>query len=98
MEQNEAKSQAIYSEMQRKDALNAEFENLRPKWWQAWVALIGYIFAIFLVSYLFPETIEQPVIYILIIMVCGVSMENFRENKRISKRIDLLHRMLKEDA
>ncbi|WP_217876637.1 hypothetical protein [Pseudoalteromonas shioyasakiensis] len=98
MDQNEEKSQAIYSEMQRTYALKKEFENLRPKWWQPIGKLISYVCLIFLFSYLFPETIEQPVIYILLILVFGVSMENFHESKRINQRIDLLHKMLKEDS
>lgn len=98
MEQNEAKSQSVYSEMQRSHALVKEFESLRPKWWQPLGKLVSFMVLIFFSWYLFPEVAEQPVIYLLMIVVFIVSMESFNENKRLNRRIDLLHRMIKENV
>lgn len=49
--------------------------------------------AIVFLIYRYPEIIEQPVLYIFLILMMSASAESYAQNKRI----DLLHKLLKEE-
>ncbi|ATD06534.1 hypothetical protein PPIS_a1403 [Pseudoalteromonas piscicida] len=53
--------------------------------------------AVVFLIYRYPEIIEQPVLYIFLILMMSLSAEAHVQNKRINKRIDLLHKLLKEE-
>ncbi|WP_462158498.1 hypothetical protein [Pseudoalteromonas sp. GB56] len=96
MKEHQTNAHSVYQEMQREDALIKEFARLRPSKWR-WIsyllscmALLGFIY------WQYPQTIEQPIIYVLLILALSTGGSMINECQRVDKRIDLLYKILKQ--
>ncbi len=98
MNKEELEAQSLFNQMQKKEALLSEFNNLRPNWKSSAIRFIGMMAAIGYLVWMYPEIMEQPVLYVLLLMIFGVSSEIHQESKRINKRIDALHRLFQGDV
>ena len=98
MNKEELEAQSLYNDMQKREALLNEFHNLKPNGKSSALRFLGMLGAIAYLIWAFPEIIEQPVLYVLLIIIFGISAEIQRENRRINKRIDALHRLFQSDV
>ncbi|MCG7539863.1 MULTISPECIES: hypothetical protein [Pseudoalteromonas] len=97
MKKNQDCPQALFEDMSRKEAILKEFNSLRPNNKRRFYQIIAMLTAVVFLIYRYPEIIEQPVLYIFLILMMSLSAEAYVQNKRINKRIDLLHKLLKEE-
>lgn len=97
MAQKKEHPHEVYSKIERSDALNSEFDSLRSSRRKPLGTFVSYIFFLFLFAYFFPQTFEQPIIYILLILMMGINLQIFLESERINKRIDILRQLVKEE-
>lgn len=100
MDNDEVKMKVVLSKEQQKQALMHEFESLRPKWHKPIPIMLILIGVMYLLKHFSTEILETPVLMavILLFAILLVALDNFNESKRINRRIDLLHRMLKKDV
>ena len=98
MNKEDVDAQSVYNSMQKKEALLNEFHTLRPGLKGSAVRFAGTVGAIGYLIWMFPEILDQPLLYILLILIFGVSTELHHESKRINKRIDVLHRLLQSQS
>lgn len=98
MTKDEVEAHSLFNQMQKKQALLEEFEKLRPNWKGSMIRFASMFISMTVLIWLYPEIIQQPVSYVLLILIFGVSSELHAESKRINKRIDALHRLLKNDV
>ncbi|ASD67121.1 hypothetical protein [Pseudoalteromonas piscicida] len=97
MKENQDCPQALFEDMSRKEAILKEFNSLRPNNKRRFYQIIAMLTAAVFLIYRYSEIIEQPVLYIFLILMMSLSAESYVQNKRINKRIDLLHKLLKDD-
>lgn len=98
MDKDEVEAHLLFNSMQRKQALLDEFEKLRPNWWGSIIRFASMLLAMAFIFFMYPEVAQQPVPYVFLILIFGMSSELHAENKRINKRIDALHKLLKDDV
>ncbi len=98
MNKDEIESKILLNKLQRQQDLIQEFENLRPNWKGIVFRTLASFATILLVVYLFPEVVDQPVLYVLLILVLSSGAEIHAESRKINQRIDALYRLLKDDA
>ncbi|MBQ4847712.1 hypothetical protein [Pseudoalteromonas sp. MMG005] len=98
MDKHGVEAQIKLDKLNKKLALEDEFNNLRPSLRGSVLRLLSTIISLFFVVWLFPEVIDQPVSYVLLLLIFGTSAEIFHESRRINKRMDTLYRLLKNDA
>uniref|UniRef100_UPI002FE2518A hypothetical protein n=1 Tax=Alteromonas sp. S015 TaxID=3117401 RepID=UPI002FE2518A len=98
MNKEELEAQSLFQEMQKKEALLNEFQNLKPNWKGSAIRFVSTLAAIAYLVWMFPEIMDQPILYVLLLLIFGVSAEIHNESKRINKRIDLLHRLFQSDV
>lgn len=97
MDKNELTAELALQKSGRKQALEKEFEALRPSLRSMLVRGLGAVATMVLIIWFFPEIMQQPVSYLLLILIFGVSAENYRESKQAHKRMDILYKLLKDD-
>ncbi|GEK10446.1 hypothetical protein [Pseudoalteromonas peptidolytica] len=97
MKHNQDSPQALAEEMLQKEATLREFNSLRPNNKQRFYRSAGMLTAVVFLVYCYPEIIEQPVLYILLILMMSLNAQAYVQNKRTNKRIDLLHKLLKDE-
>ncbi|WP_462172905.1 hypothetical protein [Pseudoalteromonas xiamenensis] len=86
----------LIHEKQKKQALVEEFEQLRPNWKGNLLRTVGMLMSMALLVWMYPEIVLQPISYVLLILIFGVSADLHAQSKRINKRIDTLYKLLKE--
>lgn len=89
---------SLFDKMQRKQALLDEFEKLRPDWKGSIIRFASMLLAMAFILFMYPEVAKQPVSYVFLILIFGMSSELHAESKRINKRIDALHKLLRDDV
>lgn len=97
MNKEEIKAKMALDKLNSKIALEKEFGNLAPSLRSNILRLISSLASLLFIIWLFPEVIEQPVLYVLLLLVFIVSAEIYHESRRINKRMDTLYRLLKND-
>lgn len=98
MNKDEVEAHSLFNNMQKQQALLAEFEKLGPNWKKSVFRLVSMLLGMAFLIYLHPDIAQQPVLYVFLILVFGISAELHAESKRINKRIDVLHKLLKDDV
>lgn len=98
MDKEEFKAQQVLSEIQRQQKLVEEFEKLRPTWKSDISVSLSYMVGLIIVCLMFPEVLESPVLYVIFLLLFAKSGEIYHANKKVHKRIDLLHRMYQGDV
>jgi hypothetical protein len=97
VDKNELTAELALQKSGRKQALEKEFEALRPGLRSMLVRGLGTVAAMLFIVWYFPEILQQPVSYLLLILIFGVSAEIYRESKQVHKRMDVLYKLLKDD-
>lgn len=97
MNKDQVEAHSLFNSMQKKQALLDEFEKLRPNWKSNIIRFAGMLLTIAFLLWIYPEIAQQPVLYVFLVLIFGVSSELHAESKRINKRIDALHKLLKDD-
>ncbi|MDP5142442.1 hypothetical protein ORJ00_06790 [Rheinheimera baltica] len=98
MTKNEVEAHLLFNKMQRKEAILEEFERLRPNWKGSVIRFASMVLGIAFLILMYPEIMQQPVLYVFLILIFGMSAELHAESKKINKRIDALHRLLNDDV
>ncbi|WP_394224032.1 hypothetical protein [Alteromonas gracilis] len=98
MKKEELEAQSLYENIQKREALLTEFHNLKPNGKSSALRVVGMVSAIAYLICAFPEVIEQPVLYVFLIIIFGVGAEAQRENRRLNKRIDVLHQLFQSNV
>lgn len=98
MNKDEFPAHVVFEKMQKRQALQDEFERLRPNWRGSFIRSASTLIFVAILLWLYPEIIQQPVLYVFLILVVAVSSEIHAESKRIHHRLDTLHRLLKDDV
>ena len=98
MTKEEIEAQLALEKLNRSIELKKEFESLAPSARRDILKTLSVIATMLLVLWLYPSIMEQPISYLLLILVFAVSTEAYRESKRINKRIDALYKLLKNDV
>ncbi len=98
MDKDEVEAHSLFNSVQRKQAHLDEFEKLRPNWWGSIIRFASMLLAMAFIFFMYPEVAQQPVPYVFLILIFGMSSELHAESKRINKRIDALHKLLKDDV
>jgi hypothetical protein len=98
MNKDQVEAHSLFNSMQRKQALLDEFEKLRPNWKDSIIRFFSMVLGIAFLLWMYPEIMQQPVLYVFLIIIFGMSAELHAESKKINKRIDALHRLLKDDV
>ncbi|MDP5189286.1 hypothetical protein [Rheinheimera baltica] len=98
MTKNEVEAHLLFNKMQRKEAILEEFERLRPNWKGSIIRFFSMVLGIAFLLWMYPEIMQQPVLYVFLILIFGMSAELHAESKKINKRIDVLHKLLKDDV
>ena len=98
MNKDHVEAHSLFNSMQKKQALLDEFEKLRPNWKGSIIRFFSMVFGIVFLLWMYPEIMQQPVLYVFLILIFGMSAELHAESKKINKRIDALHRLLKDDV
>ncbi|WMN61931.1 hypothetical protein NI389_19195 (plasmid) [Pseudoalteromonas xiamenensis] len=96
MDVEHIEAQTLIHKAQKKQALIEEFEQLRPTWKGNILRTVSMFLSMALIVWMYPEIIHQPISYILLILVFGVSADLHAQSKRINQRIDTLHKLLKD--
>ena len=96
MTKEEMNAQLVVHEMEQREALKVEFDSLRPSVWRSILAIGSAMVSVGVILWFYPEFSEQPISYLLLVLIIGVSGQIHAESNRINKRIDVLYRMLKE--
>lgn len=97
MSKEKLEAQTAFQDMQRKEALLKEFHNLKPSRKTNVMRLISAIFVAIFLIWMYPEIMEQPVLYVFLILIISISTEIRSESKRINKRIDALYKLIQSD-
>ncbi len=97
MNKEEVEAHLHFNKMQKKQALLEEFDKLRPNWKSSLIRFASMMFGMAFLLWLYPEITQQPVLYVFLFLIFGMSTELHAESKRINKRIDMLHKLLKDD-
>jgi hypothetical protein len=97
MNKDQVEAHSLFYSMQKKQALLEQFETLRPNWKGSIIRFSGMLLSMAFLLWMYPEITQQPVLYVFLILIFGMSAELHSESKRINKRIDALHRLLKDD-
>lgn len=97
MNKDQVEAHSLFNSMQKKQALLDEFEKLRPNWKSSIIRFAGMLLTMAFLLWIYPEIAQQPVLYVFLVLIFGVSSELHAESKRINKRIDALHKLLKDD-
>ncbi|WP_423186532.1 hypothetical protein ACO1PK_15655 [Alishewanella sp. d11] len=98
MNKDHVEAHSLFNSMQKKQALSDEFEKLRPNWKGSIIRFAGMVLGIAFLIWMYPEIMQQPVLYVFLILIIGMSTELHAESKKINKRIDALHKLLKDDV
>ncbi|MDX1677816.1 hypothetical protein [Arsukibacterium sp.] len=98
MDKEEVTGELALDALNKKQALLEEFEKLRPSPGGSLWRGVSAVASVMLIIWLFPEVIEQPAAFLLLILVFGVSAEIYRESKKVHKRIDLLYKLFKDNV
>lgn len=98
MNKEQFEAQAVFDQMQKKQALFAEFEALRPNWKGSALRFVSMVLCMAFVVWMFPEITKEPVLYFFLLLIFGLNADVYAESQRINKRIDTLHRLLKDDV
>jgi hypothetical protein len=98
MNKEQVEAHSLFNSMQKKQAILDEFEKLRPNWKGSIIRFFSMVFGIAFLLWMYPEIMQQPVLYVFLILIFGMSAELHAESKKINKRIDALHRLLKDDV
>lgn len=98
MNKDQVEAHSLFNSMQKKQALLDEFEKLRPNWKGSIIRFFSMVLGIAFLLWMYPEIMQQPVLYVFLILIFGMSAELHAESKKINKRIDALHRLLKDDV
>jgi len=98
MNKDEVEAHLVFNKMQKKQALSEEFEKLRPNWKGSVIRFASMVLCMAFLIWMYPEIMQQPVLYVFLILIFGMSAELHAESKRINSRIDALHRLLKDDV
>ncbi|CAM5195244.1 hypothetical protein [Alishewanella longhuensis] len=98
MNKDEVEAHSLFNKMQKQQALLAEFEKLGPSWKNSVFRLVSMLVGMAFLIWMYPDIAQQPVLYVFLILVFGMSAELHAESKRINKRIDVLHKLLKNDV
>ncbi|WP_419149519.1 hypothetical protein [Pseudoalteromonas 'SMAR'] len=97
MSKEKLEAQTVFQDMQKKEALLKEFHNLRPNSKTNVMRFVSAIFVVIVLVWMYPEIMEQPVLYVLLILIVSISSEIRSESKRINKRIDTLYELIQRD-
>ena len=98
MDKDKVEAHSFFNSMQKKQALLDELEKLRPNWKGSIIRFASMVLAMAFILFMYPEVAQQPVSYVFLILIFGMSSELHAESKRINKRIDALHKLLKDDV
>lgn len=98
MNKDECAALVVFNKMQKRQALQDEFERLRPNWRGSLIRFASTLICMAMLVWLYPEIMQQPVLYVFLILIFALSSEIHAESKRIHDRLDTLHRLLKEDV
>jgi hypothetical protein len=98
MNKDEVDAHLVFNKIQKKKALSEEFESLRPNWKGSVSRFVSILLGMAFLIWMYPEIIQQPVLYVFLMLIFGLSSELHTESKRINKRIDVLHKLLKDDV
>lgn len=98
MNKDEVKAHLVFKKMQQNQALLDDFEKLRPNWKGSVIRFTSMVLSTAFLLWLNPEIMHQPLLYVFLILIFGMSAELHSESKKINKRIDALHRLLKDDV
>ncbi|MEI5639102.1 MULTISPECIES: hypothetical protein [unclassified Pseudoalteromonas] len=97
MSKEKLEAQTVFQDMQKKEALLKEFRNLRPNSKTNVMRFASTVFVVIVLVWMYPEIMEQPVVYVLLILIVSISSEIRSESKRINKRIDTLYKLMQSD-
>ena len=98
MNKDQVEAHSLFNSMQKKQALLDEFEKLRPNWKGSIIRFVSMVLGIAFLLWMYPEIMQQPVLYVFLILIFCMSAELHAESKKINKRIDALYRLLKDDV
>lgn len=98
MNKDEVEAHLVFNKIQKNKALSEEFERLRPNWKGSVIRFASMFLGMAFLIWMYPEIMQQPVLYVFLILIFGMSSELHAESKRINKRIDVLHKLLKDDV
>jgi hypothetical protein len=98
MNKDEVEAHLVFNKIQKKKALSEEFERLRPNWKGSVIRFASMFLGIAFFIWMYPEIMQQPVMYVLFILIFGINSVFHSESKRINKRIEVLHKLLKDDV
>ncbi len=96
MNKDELDAQVLYADLRRKEALLMEFEHLRPNWKGSIIRFVSSLAAMLFLIWYYPDILDQPILYVLLILIFSVGAEVHSESKKLNKRMDVLYRLLKE--
>jgi hypothetical protein len=98
MNKEQFEAQAVFNQMQKRQALFAEFEAMRPNWKGSALRFVGSVVCMAFVVWMFPEITKEPVLILFLLLIFGLHADVYVESQRINKRIDTLYRLLKDDV
>jgi hypothetical protein len=98
MNKEQVEAHSLFNSMQKRQALLDEFEKLRPNWKGSIIRFAGMLLSMAFLLWMYPEIAQQPVSYVFLILIFGMSSELHAESKRINRRIDALHKLLNDDV
>jgi len=97
LNKEEFEAQTLFKKLRKQQDLTQEFEQLRPNWQGSWIRFLSMLAAVMFLFWLYPDLAKQPVLYVVLIVILGISAELHNESKKINKRIDTLYQLLKSD-
>ena len=98
MNKDELDAQVLYADLRRKEALLMEFEQLRPSWKGSIIRFVSSLAAMLFLIWYYPDILDQPILYMLLILIFSVGAHVHSESKQLNKRMDVLYRRLKENG
>lgn len=98
MKNEELEAKSLYENIQKQEALLTEFHNLKPNGKSSALRFVGMISVMAYLIWAFPEVIEQPILYVFLVIIFGVGAEAQRETRLLNKRIDVLHKLFQSNV
>ncbi|OBP13121.1 hypothetical protein A5320_19940 [Rheinheimera sp. SA_1] len=98
MNKDQVEAHSLFNSMQKTQVLLDEFEKLRPNWKGSIIRFASMLLGMAFILFMYPEVAQPPVSYVFLILIFGMNSELHSESKRINKRIDALHKLLKDDV
>lgn len=97
MNTDKVDADTVFNNMKNKQLLLGEFEKARPNWRAFYFRFAVMILFVAFFLWLNPEAFQQPIPFVVLIVIFGIAGILNWEIQRIDSRIDALYKLLKDD-